>query len=192
MRYVAISIHGHYLTVFGDVAGNVGAVLDGILGTVRADGTGIGDPSIFERVERGPDQVSFRQLDGVWVGRAQDRLVRTPDEGAAEVFTEVWWPDDRISLRAGNGRFVCAERGGGREVVVNRAQAADWEKFSYEQVPDALLPRQEEPRIDVTTGVQDGVRDTVEGIRADGSTPWRQTLGEGRGDTVSDVTRRFP
>lgn len=192
MRYVAISIHGHYLSVVGDFVGSLGALLDEVVGAVRADGTGIGDPSIFERVERGPDLVSFRQLDGAWLGLAEGRLVRIPDEAAAEVFTEVWWPDDRISLRASTGRFVCAERGGGQEVVVNRAQAADWEKFFYEQVPDALLPKQEEPRIDVTTGVQEAIRDAVERTQVDVSAPWRQTLDEGRGDSVSDVTRRFP
>jgi hypothetical protein len=33
------------------------------------------------------------------------------------------------ALRAANGQYVCAEDGGGRELVANRDQALGWETF---------------------------------------------------------------
>ncbi len=177
MKYVAISIHGHYLSLNPEAAGSVGALLQGQLGILRADGGGIGDPSIFERVERGEHEVSFRMLDGQWLQEREAVIGRTADEAAATVFTEVWWPDDRISLRAPTRRFVCAEQGGGQEVVVNRSEAADWEKFFYEQVPAELLPPEPAPAVDIS----DSVRSSVAGALRD----------SGRSDAISDVTRRL-
>jgi len=34
-----------------------------------------------------------------------------------------------VALRANNGQYLCAEGGGGREVVANRSSAAEWERF---------------------------------------------------------------
>jgi len=34
-----------------------------------------------------------------------------------------------IALKAINGKFVCAEGGGGREVTATRDQAKEWEMF---------------------------------------------------------------
>src|ERR687898_292541 len=42
---------------------------------------------------------------------------------------------DSIALRAYNGQYVCAEDGGGREVVANRDRAQEWETFTVERVP---------------------------------------------------------
>jgi carbamate kinase len=39
-----------------------------------------------------------------------------------------------IHLRANNGQYVCAEGGGGREVVANRDRALEWETFTVELV----------------------------------------------------------
>jgi hypothetical protein len=35
----------------------------------------------------------------------------------------------KVALKASNGQFVCAEGGGGRELVANRAEAGLWETF---------------------------------------------------------------
>jgi carbamate kinase len=40
-----------------------------------------------------------------------------------------------IHLRADNGQYVCAEGGGGGEVVANRDRAQEWETFTVERVP---------------------------------------------------------
>ncbi len=37
---------------------------------------------------------------------------------------------DQFALTAHNGQFVCAENGGGREVVANRNAIGPWEKFT--------------------------------------------------------------
>ena len=39
-----------------------------------------------------------------------------------------------IHLRANNGQYVCAEGGGGREVVANRDARGPWETFTVERV----------------------------------------------------------
>ena len=39
-----------------------------------------------------------------------------------------------IHLRANNGQYVCAEGGGGREVVANRDKAQEWETFTVELI----------------------------------------------------------
>jgi hypothetical protein len=40
----------------------------------------------------------------------------------------------QVALKASNGQFVCAEGGGGREVVANRGAISDWETFTIEIV----------------------------------------------------------
>ena len=181
MKYVAISIHGNYLSLSGGSPGTTieEALANAVGGLVMANGTGIGDPSIFERVELGEGQVSFRMLDGAFLHVVGDRVGRTQDEAAASVFTEVWWPDDRISLRAPSGVFVCAEGGGGNELVVNRPEAGDWEKFFYEQVPAELLPA------DSTAGTR------VEG-RVDQSVVDAIRQQADRSDAISEIRRPFP
>jgi hypothetical protein len=39
-----------------------------------------------------------------------------------------------IHLRAYDGHYVCAEGGGGRELVANRPGRGDWETFEVELV----------------------------------------------------------
>ncbi len=39
-----------------------------------------------------------------------------------------------IRLRATNGQYLCAEAGGGREVMANRVSAGPWETFTLEQI----------------------------------------------------------
>lgn len=189
MKYVAISIHGSYLNFLTTGGGSVGADIDAALGLLRADGTGIGAPSIFERVERGGSLVSLRMLDGTWLGVTDIRVGHSAGEASAEVFTEVWWPDDRISLRAGNGMFLCAENGGGREIVVNRPEAGDWEKFYYEQVPAELLPDESPDHTAeqaVDSSVADAIREQAEHSRLDPGSADIHVLDD---QTVADTMR---
>jgi len=41
---------------------------------------------------------------------------------------------DHVALRAHNGHYVCAEGGGGREVVANRNSVGPWETFSLKNL----------------------------------------------------------
>ncbi len=47
-----------------------------------------------------------------------------------------------VAFRAWNGQFVCAESGGGREVVANRGAVGPWETFSLEVagIGDTFVP----------------------------------------------------
>lgn len=139
MRYVCITIGGSYVRL------GVGRALREFPGmSLYADGTGIGDESIFERVEVGENQIALRSLLGGHLQARPDGLVLSnPAIGEWETFTEVWWPDDRISFKTAHGTFLCAERGGGGPVLANRTAAGDWEKFFYEVPPPELLPADE-------------------------------------------------
>jgi hypothetical protein len=44
-----------------------------------------------------------------------------------------------VALAAANGQFVCAERGGGGEVVANRAALGPWETFSMNTTADGKV-----------------------------------------------------
>jgi len=62
------------------------------------------------------------------------RCYASNSEGASwasptETFTTDSTASILISLQAGNGQYVCAEGGGGREVVANRDTIAEWETF---------------------------------------------------------------
>jgi hypothetical protein len=139
MRYVCIVIHGNYLRL---ATSGVGDFIHGP--SLHADGTGIGDESIFERVEVGENRIALRSLLGGYLQAHPDGIVLVnPAVGEWETFTEVRWPDDRISLKTAHGTFVCAESGGGGQVVTNRVTAGDWEKFFYEVPPAELLPAEE-------------------------------------------------
>jgi hypothetical protein len=45
----------------------------------------------------------------------------------------------QIALRAANGQYVCAESGGGQEVVANRNEIGAWETFWLVTPPDSLV-----------------------------------------------------
>ena len=139
MRYVSITIGGSYVRL------GVGRGLREFPGlSLYADGTGIGDESIFERVEVGENQIALRSLLGGYLQAHPDGfMLSNPAIGEWETFTEVWWPDDRISLKSAHGTFLCAEGGGGGPVLANRTAAGDWEKFFYEVPPPELLPAEE-------------------------------------------------
>ncbi len=39
-----------------------------------------------------------------------------------------------VGFQAANGQYVCAEGGGGRELVANRNQIGPWETFEWRQI----------------------------------------------------------
>ncbi|MPZ74661.1 MAG: hypothetical protein GEU74_15830 [Nitriliruptorales bacterium] len=153
MRYVSITYHGQYFIVDRESHLTPGKV------SVR--GTGVGQDTIFERIELGDNQVAFRTLDGRYLsavthqGPSPGALhAYAGERGPAQTFLEVWLPDDRIALRTHLGTFICAESNGKGDLVINRPEMGEWEKFFYEKPPEELLPK-EEQKFDVTTSAQD-------------------------------------
>ncbi len=41
----------------------------------------------------------------------------------------------RMAFQADNGQYVCAEGGGGRELVANRNEIGPWESFDVREIP---------------------------------------------------------
>lgn len=82
--------------------------------------------------------VAARGAEGVLDATAQDRAA--PET----LFTVVLLPGEprhlghfsRFALRAGNGRYVCAEGGGDGIVVANRTQIGPWETFEAHLHPE--------------------------------------------------------
>jgi len=146
VRYVALTIHGNYVRC------GAGAGVFGLIAAVRADGTGLGDDSIFERIEV-PDGVVLHPLSGGFLqARPDDTLAVNPDGYEVwETFEEIEWPDSRFSLKTWRNKFVCAEGGGGGPVVADRVAAGEWERFYYEVPPAGFLPPEPPPASKHTT-----------------------------------------
>ena len=58
-------------------------------------------------------------------------VANRPAVGPWETFKFIWLPGNTLALRALNGQHVCAENGGGREVVANRNDIGPWETFVW-------------------------------------------------------------
>lgn len=160
VKYIALTIHGNYVRC------GPGAGILGPLQAVNANGTGLGNESIFERIEVANGVVLHPLSGGYLQVRPDDSVAVNPDGyDVWETFQEIEWPDDRFSLKTWRGKFVCAEGGGGGPVVANRVAAGEWEKFYYEVPPTGLLPPEPpparvDPRIDQKRRLPTGERST--------------------------------
>lgn len=135
MKYVCLSIGGFYLR---DARAEFH-----MLQVADVRGHGPGDTTILRRTELGDGLVSLALVrDGAFLRGRADGFVEWGAEGPESRWTEVWWPNDQISLRSSSGRFLCAERGGGDRLVADRPEAAAWERFYYEVPPPELLPKE--------------------------------------------------
>jgi hypothetical protein len=107
-------------------------------GDVRAVGGGLGEWETFFLVQLGGGKVALRNGRGMYMTAELNSNAST--QGL--LFSRVDWIDtwERFTqtgagggtcLRAeSTGQFVAAEGGGGRELVANRAQCAQWETFT--------------------------------------------------------------
>jgi len=59
--------------------------------------------------------------------------------GSPEILRLINLKADNVALQASNGLYVCAEGGGGREVVANRNWIASWETFGLIDVGDGNI-----------------------------------------------------
>ena len=69
----------------------------------------------------GRELIANRTTTGPWESFAVERA----DQMSAPLMG-----GDRIMLRTANGQYLCAENGGGGEVVANRVTAGPWETFT--------------------------------------------------------------
>jgi hypothetical protein len=115
-------------------------------------GAGPGDSTIFRRTELGNDQVTLQLVATGAFLNARGGAAELGAEGPESTWTEAWWPNDQISLRSSFRLFLCAERGGGNQLVANRDAAGAWEKFFYAQPPVELLPAEPAPPARATLG----------------------------------------
>ena len=58
-------------------------------------------------------------------------LPTAPAVGEWETFRIIRLTENLVALKSINGHFVCAENGGGREVVANRTAIGPWETFQW-------------------------------------------------------------
>jgi len=89
-------------------------------------------------------RIALRTANGSYVcaegGGGHEVVANRPARGPWETFAveRVTGPldgfrtGDSIALRTANGSYVCAEGGGGREVVANRPARGPWETFTIE------------------------------------------------------------
>ena len=87
-------------------------------------------------------KISLRANNGLWVcaeggggrevvaNRAVPREWETFELTSAQDSSRVPSYGEQVHLKASNGQYVCAEGGGGREVVANRTALGPWETFS--------------------------------------------------------------
>jgi hypothetical protein len=67
--------------------------------------------------------------------------------------------DNKIGLRAQNGDFVCAEGGGGREIIASRTELHEWETFRLDKLGDDRVRLR--AHLGQYVSVEDDVRDAV-------------------------------
>lgn len=87
-------------------------------------------------------KISLRANNGLWVcaeggggrevvaNRAVPREWETFELTSAQDSSRVPSYGEQVHLKASNGQYICAEGGGGREVVANRAVPREWETFT--------------------------------------------------------------
>lgn len=98
-----------------------------------------------QRELRDRDSVLMQVHNGQFVcaeyGGGGPLIANRPTAGEWEIFTlikvsnhddPVIKSGDQIALQVHDGRFVCAESGGGRELMANRSSIQEWETFRVE------------------------------------------------------------
>jgi hypothetical protein len=110
-------------------------------GPLVANRPAIGPWEIFDFAWVSDDAVAFRAVNGKYVTLLNDfpfwggLFPAATEVGERETFGVLWHGDDRVTFQGFTGSFVCAEGGGGGEVVVNRPAIGEWEKFQLEMPP---------------------------------------------------------
>ena len=101
-------------------------------GTIQANSESIGKDELFKLLIS--EACSIRSENGKYLvtgtKSGNNALVaRNETIGADEIFNLVNLGVDKIALKGANGKYVCAEGGGGREVTVSRDKIGEWEIF---------------------------------------------------------------
>ena len=80
----------------------------------------------------------FRKFWSIWLGQANSRY-------AANCLlqnTIDYWPSRSIALRASNGKYVCADGGGGHRLIADRDWIGAWETFKLIDLGDGNVALQ--------------------------------------------------
>ncbi len=95
------------------------------------------------------DRITLRAAGGQYVltnmapfAKHELRATSTNPNGEWETFKPIDLGGNRIALQAIDGQYVCAEAGGGREVIANRGAIGDWEAFTVVDAGGGLIALQ--------------------------------------------------
>lgn len=99
--------------------------------SVLATSAAPGPSEFFTLIHVEAGKVALRSSRGFVCLKGENAalVVGVGDIAQAEVFTQVDRPDGTIALLASNGKYVCAEGGGGQGVFASRAELKAWEVF---------------------------------------------------------------
>lgn len=148
MRYLALTWDSHVLELsLPGSAPSADAETDAV--RLTATGATIGDTSTFERIDLAHGRVAFRTYDGRYLSCRPDDganfgIYTAADLGPREVFEEILWPDQRVSLRSCELTYVSVAEGAEGRVVVNRTEPGPRERLAYLAVRSAV-PEQATP-----------------------------------------------
>lgn len=109
-------------------------------GALQAISPAIGPWEVFRLEWPSADTVRIRIHTGALV-YANERDFLSPGDGQGPddpraLFGLIWHGDDRVTFKASNGHYVCAEPEGAKGTLfANRRAIGEWEKFLLEEPP---------------------------------------------------------
>jgi hypothetical protein len=105
---------------------------------VLAESNEIKDKETFELIHLDDGKVAFRSHYGPYLSVAEGRIeAKNTSIGASATFKLIGVGAGQVVLLAYNGKYVCAEGGGGRELAANRSAIGPWETFTLIELEKA-------------------------------------------------------
>ena len=117
---------------------------DGGGALVNATRDKIGDWETFQIVDLGRGKFALKSYNGEYIRVSKDgnSVYADSDEiGKRETFQLVVLKNKKVALKTHDDKYICAEDGGGKEVVANRDKIGGWETFEFVKVEEARSDR---------------------------------------------------
>ena len=95
-------------------------------------GHGIGMGDLYTLPEGDPRQSDLQQVMNLYDG--PQRELGNGDRAGAQILYNEPMNTNKIALQTNNGQYVCAENGGGSNLVANRDWILAWETFGIEEL----------------------------------------------------------
>jgi len=111
---------------------------------VNATRDKIGDWETFQIVDLGRGKFALKSYNGEYIRVSKDgnSVYADSDEiGKRETFQLVVLKNKKVALKTHDDKYICAEDGGGKEVVANRDKIGGWETFEFVKVEEARSDR---------------------------------------------------